>query len=77
MLGPLRDFFVIPCLFVGPKVAGCAHIAWSWHKRSHAKSEIFSSQALAVITIAASPSVMSRLRISVERVAPALFNAQL
>ena len=31
------DFFVVVCLFVRPKVCGCAHGARSWHKRSRKK----------------------------------------
>ena len=33
------DFFVVVCLFVRPKVCGCAHAARSWHKRSRGKSK--------------------------------------
>ena len=35
----LKTFFVAKCLFVRPKASGCAHVAWSWHKRSQRKNK--------------------------------------
>ena len=32
------DLFVIVSLFVRPKACGCAHIVWSWHKRSEERA---------------------------------------
>ena len=34
------DFFVIACLFLRPKVSGCARGAWSWDKSCERKNKL-------------------------------------
>ena len=38
----------IACLFVRPKVSDWAHVTWTWHKRSHAKSKLIRNEPITI-----------------------------